>query len=139
MNRLCCAFVLLLGQALADHTTEFIFDIAKFATLKELGQYRLLQSTMHLFKQQGDDFIYRFDAEAGANYKVLVLTDGEVLENVDVTIVEGGKLVFAEKEPSTFNMGHAWQSRGGRVLVQVVAQNLPQSEGYGAVVLLKAR
>lgn len=128
----------LLGQALAGHTAKFIFDIAKFATEKELAEYDLLQSTLHLFKQQGDSFIYRFDAEAGAKYKVLALTDGEVLVNVDVSIVEAGKLIFTEKEPATFNLAHAWESRGGRVLVRLVAQNLPESEGYGAVVLLKA-
>jgi hypothetical protein len=127
---------LLLSYGLAGHTAKFIFDIAKFAAEKELDQFTLVESTVHLFKRQGDHFIFRFDAEVGIRYKVLVLTDGEVLENVDVNIVEGGRLVFAEQEPATFNLAHSWQSKGGRVLVRLVAQLMPEGEGYGAVVLL---
>ncbi len=128
----------LLGQALAHHTAINMFDVAKTAFEQEGKGYVLLESYLHLFENQGDSFEVAFPAKPGLSYKIVVLTDGEVLNNADVSVLDGeGKLLFAEDKADTFRLVQEVVSSGSGLNIRIKAAKMPEREGYSCILILE--
>ena len=89
-------FVLLalLAPTYATHTAGSMFGILQTAFAQEEEDYFLLQAQVYYFENENDEQILRVSGERGGEYKVVVVAAGEVLENVDITVLDTRKMVF---------------------------------------------
>jgi hypothetical protein len=126
------------GWVVATHTATRIFDIARKALEKDDSGLTLVQTVGFLFSEEDDSFTYSFETHKNTDYKIIVVTDEEVMQDVDVEMAyENGKAIFKESDPDTTQVEHEFTSEGGVVEITLTATKMPDSDGYAAVLILE--
>jgi hypothetical protein len=126
------------GWVVATHRAANIFDIARKALENDGSGLTLVQMVGFLFSEEGDSFTYSFETHENTDYKIIVVTDEEVMQDVDVEIAyENGKPIFEESDPDTTQVEHEFTSEGGVVEITLTAAKMPDSDGYAAVLILE--
>jgi hypothetical protein len=126
------------GWVVATHTAANIFDIARKALENDGSGLTLVQMVGFLFSEEGDSFTYSFETHENTDYKIIVVTDKEVMQDVDVEIAyENGEPIFKESDPDTTQVEHEFTSEGGVVEITLTAAKMPDSDGYAAVLILE--
>ena len=124
--------------ALAHHTADHIYEVARLALKTGNEGFVLEQSNILFFESEGSVYTFGFEGQKGARYKIVVVTDEEVLTDVDVAVMDGdGKMVFSEIDPATTNLSFAFISKGGTVKIGLIAAEMPEGAGYAAVLILR--
>jgi len=127
----------LMAPVFATHTAASIFGILQTAFEQEQEDYFLLQSGVYFFENENDQQVIRISGELSAEYKIVVVSDGEILENVDITITDTGRVVYNENEPNTIEARASFTSGGGQILIRLIAKDMPSNQGYAGVLVLK--
>jgi len=126
------------GWVVATHTAVNIFDIAREALENDDSGLTLVQTVAFLFSEEDDSFTYSFETVKDTDYKVIVVTDEEVMEDVDVEMAyANGKAIFSESDPDTTQVEHEFTSEGGVVEITLTAASMPDSDGYAAILILE--
>jgi len=126
------------GWVIATHTAANIFDIARKALEDDNSGLTLVQTVGFLFSEEGDSFTYSFETRKNTDYKIIVVADEEVMQDVDVEMAyENGKAIFKESDPDTTKVEHEFTSDGGVVEISLTAAKMPDSDGYAAVLILE--
>lgn len=126
------------GLALAHHTADHIYEVARLALKEGNEGFILEQSSIFFFKDEGSLYTFGFEGEKGTRYKIIVVTDKEVLTDVDIAVMDGdGKMVFSEIDPATTSLSFAFVSKGGTVKVGLIAAEMPEGSGYAAVLIMR--
>lgn len=134
MKRWTVLLLALLIPVFATHTAGSIFGLLPTALEQEGEDYFLLQAQVYFFENENDEHLLRLGGERGAGYKVVA--DGEVLENIDVSVTDTSRGVYSEKDPGTLKAKTSFTS-GGQILIRLVAKNMPSNEGYTGVLVLR--
>ena len=130
--------VVLSGWVVATHTAANIFDIARKALENDDSGLTLVQTVGFLFSEEEDSFTYSFETLKNTDYKIIVVTDEEVMQDVDVEMAyENGKAIFKESDPDTTQVEHEFTSDGGVVEITLTAAKMPDSDGYAAILILE--
>lgn len=124
----------LLIPVFATHTAGSMFGLLQTALEQEGEDYFLLRAQVYFF--ENDEHLLRQGGERGAGYKVGVAADGEVLENMDLSVTDTGRVVYSEKAPGTLK-AKASVTGGGQIPIRLIAKNMPSNEGYAGVRVLK--
>lgn len=126
------------GWVVATHTAARIFDIAREALENDDSGLTLVQTVSFLFSEEEDSFTYSFETLKDTDYKIIVVTDEEVMQDVDVEMAyENGKAIFKESDPDTTQVEHEFTSDGGVVEITLTAAKMPDSDGYAAILILE--
>lgn len=126
------------GWVVATHTATNIFDIARKALENDNSGLTLVQTVGFLFSEEDDSFTYSFETHKNTDYKIIVVTDEEVMQDVNVEMAyENGKAIFKESDPDTTQVEHEFTSDGGVVEITLTAAKMPDSDGYAAVLILE--
>ncbi|WP_147371614.1 hypothetical protein [Calidithermus roseus] len=122
----------------ATHTAARIFDIAREALENDDSGLTLVQTVSFLFSEEEDSFTYSFETLKDTDYKIIVVTDEEVMQDVDVEMAyENGEAIFKESDPDTTQVEHEFTSDGGVVEITLTAAKMPDSDGYAAILILE--
>ncbi|RIH85806.1 hypothetical protein Mrose_02034 [Calidithermus roseus] len=126
------------GWVVATHTAARIFDIAREALENDDSGLTLVQTVSFLFSEEEDSFTYSFETLKDTDYKIIVVTDEEVMQDVDVEMAyENGEAIFKESDPDTTQVEHEFTSDGGVVEITLTAAKMPDSDGYAAILILE--
>lgn len=135
---LSLTLVVLSGWVVATHTAANIFDIAREALENDDSGLTLVQTVGFLFSEEEDSFTYSFETLKNTDYKIIVVTDEEVMRDVDVEMAyKNGKTIFKESDPETTQVEHEFTSDGGVVEITLTAAKMPDSDGYAAILILE--
>lgn len=135
---LSLTLVVLSGWVVATHTAANIFDIARKALENDDSGLTLVQTVGFLFSEEEDSFTYSFETLKNTDYKIIVVTDEEVMRDVDVEMAyKNGKTIFKESDPETTQVEHEFTSDGGVVEITLTAAKMPDSDGYAAILILE--
>jgi hypothetical protein len=122
---------------LATHTASAIFDLSKEAYVDN-SAYTFERANVNLFEEEGDSITTTFTPQDGLKYRVLVVTDQEIVEEMELVVTdEGGKELGRVKTDDDGRATLDLESEGAPWKVTRTATTMPGGYGYATLMVMR--